>query len=208
MAGATALGLTGSYVGFRFLPLASSNEQQFAYPAVGAAVGIVAGLATAFGFTYLWNLIWTPYRILRLEVSEQKRQLAKIMPAELAEQRPPYPTPVVLVDRERAFKALAYLLHRGEELEDYVQPFELSRLGMGQLEVWLQRWLNNLQSDLWKFMPQQAGYVLGDDDFSLEREVYKYSGWNANLAARRVVLDRRLARLREVCSQIPGLLNT
>ena len=78
-------------------------------------------------------------------------------------------------------------------------------VGTGWIEEELQTWINMLQADIWKYLPHQAQYILSDNGFVIEKEVKKYAGWNSILAYRRVVLDRRLVRLREICAQIPEL---
>ena len=79
----------------------------------------------------------------------------------------PYPTPIVVSDIANGPKTLGYLLNRGRELETLVQ-----------------------QSDVWKYLPDQARYILSDDGFVIQKEALKYGGWNAALAYRRVVLAR------------------
>ena len=73
------------------------------------------------------------------------------------------------------------------------------------MEYWTQKWLDYVTKDVWEFLPSQATYIISDEGFQIRNEILKYVGWQNELAVRRVVFDRRLGRLRQVCSQIPEL---
>lgn len=138
---------------------------------------------------------------------EQSLTTPRAIPAsEFSLPASPFPTPVEVIDVDgKAIENLRYLLSRGTELQAVLTPDGLAESGFDQLDTWLQRWLNYREADVSRYLPGQAGYLSDDEGLNVSVEVYKYSGWNANLAARRVVFDRRLHRFREVCAHIPGI---
>ena len=65
-----------------------------------------------------------------------------------------------------------------------------------------QDWLDDVRHSIWEFAPECANYILGDDGMSIEDAKLRYAGWDANIAALRLVIDRRVSRLWEMRSQL------
>ena len=185
----------GGIVGELLVPDAPTALERALYPGLGGVLGFVLGPLLLFLFftalVYARQGITVMVTNVVTQVSDNVTTIAD------------YPTPVVMSNAEQGIPALRYLLKHGSQLEGEVQ--QSSGLPLGQLEIWLQRWINYLQSDVWEYLPHQAQYILSDHGFVIEREAQKYMDWDSRMAYRRVVLDRRLGRLREICSQIPEL---
>jgi hypothetical protein len=62
VAGAAIFLLAGAFVGFWLIPDNSTQFLQFAYPAIGGAVGFILGFIVAFGIIYLVMLMRAPYK--------------------------------------------------------------------------------------------------------------------------------------------------
>ncbi len=194
------MGAVGGIVGALLLPSQATGLEQALYPSIGTVVGIGIGVLFIFLMfvvkAFVRHGITTMVTDIVTQVSVQNSATAIR----------PYPMPIDVSDMKEGIPALRYLLQRGMKLERSIR----GRIGYASSpgspkEVWLQDWLDDLQSDVWKYLPNQAQYVLSDEGFVIEKEARKYVGWDASLAYRRVVLDRRLGRLREVCSYIPEL---
>lgn len=57
-----AFGVLGGIVGVWMTPTHTTTFQQYLYPAIGAAAGLVLGWVLVFGLIYVWNLFRAPYR--------------------------------------------------------------------------------------------------------------------------------------------------
>jgi len=60
--GAAVFGLGGGYIGFLLMSQNPTLFQQFVYPSIGGAVGIILGFLIVFSCIFLWNLFRAPYR--------------------------------------------------------------------------------------------------------------------------------------------------
>lgn len=60
--GAAMFGVGGGFVGYWQTPVVATSLQQFAYPTVGGAMGIILGFVIVFAFIFAWNLFRAPYR--------------------------------------------------------------------------------------------------------------------------------------------------
>lgn len=193
------MGALGGFVGTLALPAEPSLLQQALYPAVGTVIGVVVSVFILFlvfsGAAYVRRRMTIMVTNIVTHVSIQNNVTVAS----------PYLTPVILSDAEQGISALRYLLNRGTELEPDVSPTGVHRWGWGQMEYWTQQWLDRVAEGVWQYIPDQATYIMSDEGLQLRDEVLKYEGWQSPLAVRRVVFDRRLGRLRQVCSQIPKL---
>jgi len=194
------MGAVGGVIGALLVPSQATRLEQALYPSIGTVVGIVIGVllillvfaAKAFVRQSMTTLVTN----IVTQVSVQK-SVTIIRP---------YPMPIEMSDMTKGIPALKYLLHQGMDLEEIFRGAVGDASGLrSNMEEWLQDWLDRLQSDVWEYLPNQAQYILSDEGFEIERDVKKYAGWDATLAYRRAVLDRRLGRLREICSHIPEL---
>lgn len=71
-------GTGGGFVGYGFTSSDSSSFAQFAYPTVGAGLGLIVGFVVVFGLIFCWNLFRAPYRQrneLAIQLEEANRRL-------------------------------------------------------------------------------------------------------------------------------------
>jgi hypothetical protein len=88
--GGAMFGMVGGFGGYFLTPSGASSVWQFAYPAIGGAIGIIFGLVTMFGAIYLWNLCWAPYRqrdkyykeLIQIRNAQVTKPTAKIIAGE------------------------------------------------------------------------------------------------------------------------------
>lgn len=194
------MGAVGGIVGSLTLPGNSSPLQQSLYPTVGTVIGLISGVLILFLYFTVLSYIQTKFAIMVKNAVNQASVHNDVTV------KSPYPTPVILSDSEEGIPALRYLLNRGAELEPDLSPSGVSRWGWPQLEYWTQQWLDYVSQDVWRYIPEQASYVMNDEGLRIRDEVLKYVGWQSPLATRRVVFSYRLRRLREICAQVPELL--
>lgn len=91
------------------------------------------------------------------------------------------------------------LIQRGEDLCDKMKEKDFSKW---HLEPVIREWLNNVNHDVWEVIPEHASYIVGEQGDLTEDEKLLYQGWTWDAASLRISVDRRLARLREIRSQI------
>jgi hypothetical protein len=84
--GGAVFGVVGGFGGYWLTPSGSSAFGEFAYPTIGAGVGVVLGFLIVFTLIFLWNLFRAPYKLLdqatielqgiqrTLAIEEQKKQ--------------------------------------------------------------------------------------------------------------------------------------
>jgi hypothetical protein len=60
--GATVAGVIGGIIGAWQIPENSGTLQQYLYPAIGGAVGIIVGAVIVFVLIFIWHLFRVPYR--------------------------------------------------------------------------------------------------------------------------------------------------
>lgn len=70
--GAAVAGVIGGMVGAWLIPETAGKSQQYLYPAIGGAVGIIVGFGIVFAFIFIWHLFRAPY-----EQRDDAIQLAK-----------------------------------------------------------------------------------------------------------------------------------
>lgn len=103
-------------------------------------------------------------------------------------------------------ETLDALIKHGEELTHQMQRDDFHR---GQLGQEVRQWLDNTERDVWEVVPEHASHLTGNEAVTKEpytdQERLRYAGWSRNAAALRVSVDRRLVRLREIRSRIPGI---
>ncbi len=104
-------------------------------------------------------------------------------------------------------ETLDTLIKHGEELTHQMQRDDFHR---GQLGQEVRQWLDNTEHDVWEVVPEHASHLTSNEAVTKEpytdQERLRYAGWNRNVAALRVSVDRRLVRLREIRSQILTVL--
>ena len=193
------MAIGGGFLGDLRVPANASILEQAVSPAVGTVLGIIAGVLLIFLMLTLAAAVRQGITVMVTNIVTQTSIQNNVIVA------PAYPTPVVMSDMGEGLCAFRYLLKRGAELEPDVSPTGEHQWGWPQLEYWTQKWLDYVANDVWKFMPDQATYIMNDDNLHIQDAVLKYSGWKSYLAVRRVVFDYRFGRLREICSQIPEL---
>jgi len=71
-----------------------------------------------------------------------------------------------------------------------------------QEELWVQRWLDGMNKDIWRLLPQHATYIIAEQGKYTPDEIMHYYGWDNKEVSLRITVDRKLARLREIRSQI------
>ncbi len=190
----------GGVVGTLLLPSQATHLEQALYPGIGTVLGIVIGVLLIF-------LVFVAKASLRQGMTTLVTNIVtQVSATNSVTTIRPYPIPIAVVNMKTGIPALRELLQRGGKLERTIR----GRIGYAsspgsKREVFLQDWLDDLQSDVWEYLPNQAQYVLSDEGLEIKKEAQRYAGWDATLAYRRVILDRRLGRLREVCSHVPEL---
>lgn len=196
------MALLGGAFGLLAIPSGASRLDQALYPAIGTVIGIAVGILLLF-------LFFTVVASVRQNIGTMVTNIVtQVTIQNMTTVVLPYTTPVVVSDAEKGISALRYLLERGTELEPDLSPTGVHRHGWGQMEYWTQQWLDYVTKDVWLFLPTQAAYIVSDEGLHIQNEMLKYMGWQAPLAVRRVVFERRLGRLRQVCSQIQELHKT
>ena len=109
----------------------------------------------------------------------------------------------ITLNAEALRKAQTWLdeiIKKGEEL---IYDMKTPGFNWAQLELWIQRWLTNIDSNVWKVTPQYAKYITEDQGTFTTGEILKYHNWNKKEASLRVMVDRKLLRLREVRAKLP-----
>lgn len=74
--GAAVAGVIGGMMGAWLTPENPSRFQQYFYPAIGGAVGVIVGLVIVFALIFIWHLFRAPYeqRDDAIELAEQLQQ--------------------------------------------------------------------------------------------------------------------------------------
>lgn len=94
------------------------------------------------------------------------------------------------------------LIRGGKYLCDEMQAKDFN---YEDIESVVHQWLDDGSCEVWEIIPEQANYIVGDQGELTEGEKLRYQGWKWDAAALRISVDRRLARLREIRSQIQVL---
>lgn len=112
------------------------------------------------------------------------------------------PSQVIQPDIEyptEAVELLDELINEGEKLTNDM----LTRgFNWFQEELWVQRWVDGMSKDIWRLLPKHAPYIMAEQGKYTPDEIMSYHGWNNKEASLRIIVDRKLARLRELRSQI------
>ncbi len=91
------------------------------------------------------------------------------------------------------------LIQLGEILTGQMQTsdFDASELGRD-----VHHWLDSVEEAVWEMLPRYASYIVAEQGDVTSDEKLRYIGWGWDVASLRISVDRRLARLREIRSQI------
>lgn len=95
--------------------------------------------------------------------------------------------------------AIDKLIQRGEELCTKMQTKDFS---VWHVEPLIGEWLDDVSHKVWGIIPEYASHILSDKGDLTPDEQLRYEGWKWNAVALRISVDRRLAALREIRSQI------
>ena len=192
----------GGFVGELLVPNDPSAFERAFPPSLGGVLGFFIGVLLLFLF--FTNVSYARQGLAAMVTNVVTQVNAQQNSTVVA------PYPIVMSNPTTGAEALQGLLNRGKQLESSYVNSNLGRRDnifgertFSSMDTWLQEWLNELQSGVWAILPRQAQYILSDARFDIAHEAQRYVGWDARLASRRVVLDKRLGRLREICSQIP-----
>lgn len=105
------------------------------------------------------------------------------------------------VEQEAIKVILADLIDKGELYGSLLESHGRRDKSYSMISI-AQNWLDEVRHSIWELVPECANYVLSDDGMSIEDAKLRYAGWDANIAALRLVIDRRVSRLWEIRSQL------